>query len=198
MRAQPLHVRTSPIEHGTRYRWMAGEAPLPCAEALRLLAQSDEFRAELTARLAASAYRAFRWETPPMTRAGGGRPFEFVLVDSPQLAPTAEPETFKAHFIGVPADVDTLAIPNLGHTATLVVPRERAAPVHYRHLASFVRGAPAAQVDHLWRCVAEQVDRMLDEQPLWLSTAGGGVAWLHVRIERTPKYYAHRPYADAG
>lgn len=27
--------------------------------------------------------------------------------------------------------------------------------------------------------------------------ASGGVAWLHVRLEGAPKYYAYRPYARA-
>jgi hypothetical protein len=31
-------------------------------------------------------------------------------------------------------------------------------------------------------------------KPVWLSTAGGGVAWLHVRLDDRPKYYAHAPY----
>ena len=30
--------------------------------------------------------------------------------------------------------------------------------------------------------------------PTWVSTAGGGVAWLHVRLDSAPKYYTHRPY----
>ena len=38
----------------------------------------------------------------------------------------------------------------------------------------------------------------LSEKPLWLSTAGGGVAWLHLRIDSRPKYYSHRPYRDPG
>jgi hypothetical protein len=34
--------------------------------------------------------------------------------------------------------------------------------------------------------------------PVWLSTAGAGVAWLHVRLDDRPKYYSHRPYTDGG
>ena len=32
------------------------------------------------------------------------------------------------------------------------------------------------------------------DAPTWVSTAGGGVAWLHVRLDSAPKYYTHRPY----
>jgi len=38
-------------------------------------------------------------------------------------------------------------------------------------------------------------DRLADT-PLWLSTAGLGVSWLHVRLDTRPKYYRHRVYAS--
>jgi hypothetical protein len=31
-------------------------------------------------------------------------------------------------------------------------------------------------------------------EPVWLSTNGDGVSWLHVRIDERPKYYTHGPY----
>lgn len=195
MNPSRIRFETSPVERGTLYRAMAGDTPWSCREALDALAGDAAFRRELTATLAASPCVAFRWETPPITLARVDRPFEFVLVDSPHLAPTPEPEAFAAHFASAPPDVDVLAVPNLGHTATLVVPRQLAAPRSYAHLARFVREAPEAQVHHLWQCVASHVKVRLSERALWLSTAGGGVSWLHVRIEGVPKYYAYRPYA---
>ena len=47
----------------------------------------------------------------------------------------------------------------------------------------------------LWRTVGEAVSERITDRPLWLSTAGGGVAWLHVRLDSRPKYYGHTPYA---
>ena len=29
---------------------------------------------------------------------------------------------------------------------------------------------------------------------VWLSTAGDGIAWLHVRMDPRPKYYQHTEY----
>jgi hypothetical protein len=29
---------------------------------------------------------------------------------------------------------------------------------------------------------------------VWLSTAGAGVSWLHVRLDDRPKYYQFEPY----
>jgi hypothetical protein len=34
----------------------------------------------------------------------------------------------------------------------------------------------------------------LGSTPIWLSTAGDGIAWLHVRLDSRPKYYSYGPY----
>jgi hypothetical protein len=41
------------------------------------------------------------------------------------------------------------------------------------------------------------VDEQLGEQPLWLSTAGTGIFWLHVRLDSRPKYYTYQPYRES-
>lgn len=56
---------------------------------------------------------------------------------------------------------------------------------------------PQGDAVKLWRCVAETMLRRLSGRPLWLSTAGAGVAWLHVRVDPVPKYYAYPPYRVA-
>jgi hypothetical protein len=40
----------------------------------------------------------------------------------------------------------------------------------------------------------ENMAERIGEAPVWLSTAGMGVAWLHVRLDSRPTYYGHRPY----
>ena len=192
------HYEQTPISRGTKYVLMSGAKRLSFIEAIELLIRDFDFRDELTTVLAASSYAAFRWETPPLTIDLFERPFEFVIIDSPGLAPRPEPEAFEGYFAEQPADVDVLAIPNLGKTATLVVPRKLAEPQNYSQLARFVRGAPREQIHHLWQCAATTVKANVSQRPLWLSTAGGGVSWLHVRIDSVPKYYAYRPYADGA
>jgi hypothetical protein len=196
MNTAPLRYERSPVDRGTKYVLYLDAVPLSYSSAIDLLARNERFRIDLTALLAGAEYAAFRWETPPVTRTRVGRPFEFVLIDSPTLAMAPEPEVFSSHFAAVSQDVDVIAVPNIGRTATLIVPRQLVDPAAYVHLAAFVRGAPAAQIHRLWQSVANGVRAALADRPLWLSTAGGGVSWLHVRIEGTPKYYAYRPYAD--
>ena len=54
--------------------------------------------------------------------------------------------------------------------------------------------APKTQQQALWQAVSKAVEEQICGRPLWLNTAGGGVAWLHVRLDSTPKYYQFAPY----
>lgn len=184
-----------PIGRVTRRTIADASGPLSFAAVLRQLADSADFRAWFTSMLLQDAPAAFRWETPAVSIGTQSRPFECVLVDDPRLQRPPEPQAFASYFRG--RDADVLSVPNLGRTSELVVPRGIASEEAYVHLASFLRAAPHTQVDALWRCVADTVLRSLSDRPLWLSTAGAGVAWLHVRIDRVPKYYWHRPYTEA-
>ncbi|MFE4105063.1 DUF6940 family protein, partial [Almyronema epifaneia] len=59
------------------------------------------------------------------------------------------------------------------------------------------RSAPTQQVHALWATVGRRASQLLNEQgrqPLWISTSGLGVYWLHVRLDTFPKYYRHLPY----
>lgn len=155
---------------------------------------SPEFREFFNELLANASLTAFRWEVPAMIDTSLSQPFEFVLLDSPGLARQPEPEAFAEHFVD--NDQDIAVFPNLSGDATMIVPREIAEPSAYGHLAAFVRHAPTAQRHSLWQSIGTVMSRRIGRQPLWLSTAGAGVSWLHVRIDTRPKYYGHAPYRE--
>lgn len=180
-----------------RYTLHCEGPPVAFADVLTLWQSDPGFLDFFGGLLAAAPCAAYRWETPPLTAATTTRPFEFVLVDDSRLDTGPEPKAFASHFAdgGSAAMVSVFA--NLGGDATLVVPRPLAAASAYGHLAAFVRHAPHAQVHALWQAVSEAMWRWLSAKPVWLSTAGGGVAWLHVRLDDRPKYYSHAPYRHA-
>ena len=133
-----------------------------------------------------------------MTRSSLGRAFECVLVDSPALARmTAAPNAFSQPFAAAPED-EVAAFENLGGDAWLVAPRPLPEAADYPHLAAFLRAAPVRQQAALWRRTAEGLVRRLSERPLWVSTSGLGVAWLHVRLDSRAKYYVYQPYRSAA
>jgi hypothetical protein len=155
------------------------------------------FRSLFSDLLAAAPFDALRWETPPVTDATATRPFECVVLDSPGLAPQAEPEAFAEHFAGAPGSA-VVVFANLGGDAVMVVPCPIVAPATYAHLAAFLRGAPDSQRQALWQSVGEAMAQRVGARPVWLSTAGDGVSWLHVRLDDRPKYYHHAPYRRHG
>ena len=181
-----------PDSRGLHFKVQLSGHPASVADVVRGWQTDAEFRSLFNSTLAESRFAAFRWETPAVTQDKLTRPFEFVLLDSPGLARRPDPDPFHKHFGH--AERDVVVFTNLGGDATLVVPCPLAEPNAYVHLASFVRLAPAAQQQAFWQAVGDAMARRIGTQPVWLSTAGGGVSWLHVRLDDRPKYYGHLPF----
>lgn len=178
---------------GLRFFVTLASRPATFAEVIRAWQGDERFRSQFNSWLADTAYSAFRWESPSVTAGTLSRAFEFVLLDSPGLARHPEPEAFAEHFVRAEAGV--VAFPNLGGDAILIVPTPVAAAAStYGHLAAFVRNAPEAQRHALWRTVGAAMTKRVGVAPVWLSTAGAGVSWLHVRLDNRPKYYGFAPY----
>jgi len=169
--------------------WAAGE-PLATHRVLDLWRSDADFRDRYTAELAAFPAPAFRWETPPVTAVTLGRPAEFVLIGAPEIDLPPDPSPFAEHF----DDEAVVSFPNLGGDGLMIAPTPCGSEKAYSHLGAFLRGGPPDQIHALWQAVGAAVADRVGERPLWLSSAGGGVAWLHLRLDSWPKYYAHGPY----
>ena len=195
MTASGWHARTEPLNQarGRRVVLEREGAPVPRGRVLALWQKDPVFRAFFMDVLAAMPLDAFRWETPPVTRHNLDRPFEFVLLDAPELARAPDPSDFEQHF-GNAASGEVVAFMNLGGDALMVVPTPAEPRSAYAHLAAFTRGAPTEQQHLLWQRAGVALENRLGEEPVWLSTAGTGVPWLHVRLDTRPKYYLHAPY----
>ena len=182
----------------TRYRLLSNGAPITCEAVLNLWQSNSEFRNFFTTLLCDSPFSGYRWETPAITQSTVDRPFEFVLINSPGfITRPTDTKTYAQYFADDDTDSGVVTFPNLRGDATLVVPSRRGSDKVYGHLAAFVRGAPESQIDSIWRVLGAHVRSLLSSEPIWVSTAGGGVAWLHVRIDSRPKYYGYSPYKTA-
>jgi len=171
-------------------------APVSYAEVLRRWQKDADLRSLFIGLLADSPFSAFRWETPPITTKTSSRPFEFVLLDSPGLARNPDAGAFAEHFRGA-AQGGVVEFSNLGKDAIMVVPCPSGPVSAYGHIGAFVRHAPERQRHALWERVGMAMQRRLSMKPVWLSTAGAGVSWLHVRLDDRPKYYGYAPYRQA-
>ena len=160
---------------------------------LKAWRDDPEFSLWFSRALSQSTFTAFRWETPVLTREKASRNFEFVLVDAASFSRRrTNPSAFSKYF----SDLSIATFPNLGGDSLMIVPCPEIKADVYGHFASFLRGAPESQIVDLWKTIGAQVISRLDDKPRWLSTAGGGVAWLHVRLDSRPKYYNYAPYRD--
>jgi Family of unknown function (DUF6940) len=181
----------------TKYRIIRDGVPATYSLVLDLWCRDTAFRCYFTALLADSPFSAYRWETPALTTKTAAQPFEFVLLNSPEFTSRqTDSNTYNGYYTDDDSDNGIVTFANLRGDATLVVPSPRTSDDAYGHLAAFVRLAPESQLDAFWRVIGATVKSQITDNPIWLSTAGGGVAWLHVRLDARPKYYGYSQYSQ--
>jgi len=170
--------------------------PLRYSDIIQFWKNDPVFRRFFTSIIKDCPFEAVYWETPPITTETINRPFEMVLINSQSL-PSILPNTraFATYF---KEDSDVIIdFPNLGKNAILVVPKPISENENYTHLAKFIRKAPEQQVDALWKKLGKTIEDHLTEKPMWVSTAGNGIFWLHIRLDTRPKYYKYPIYKNS-
>jgi len=175
-----------------------GGARATWTEVLGGLQDPDDasLRTGLRDALAAAPFSAFFWETSPVVPGELDRLFGCVLVESQELSRVqADPEPFARHFVR-PDGPPIRSFANLGRDALLIVPFPLGPTAAYAHIATFMREGDPGQVDALWRragrVLAGRIKR--ESSPVWVSTSGLGVSWLHIRLDRRPKYLIWEPF----
>ena len=175
-----------------KYHFSKNNQILSFKEIIELWETNDVFIDFFNETLSNSGFAAFFWEMPPLKSSQLELPFEFVLVRSRSLENiSANASAFSNYFS---TDEPIVTFSNLGGDAQLVVPVPISEHSNYPHLAKFIRNAPLVQKRLLWKMVAQEYQKKIQEMPIWLSTAGLGVSWLHIRIDDRPKYYRHQAY----
>lgn len=191
-----FEVRTNQIDNGgiLKVQLLKRNTVLSYHSVISLWQQDEDFRTFYIEFLSSVKYIAYRWETPALSLETVHKPFECVLIESPELAIPSDADAFSDYFNAALSQQDIVVFPNLAKDARLVVPCPKASDSVYSHLAVFCRQAPDYQNHALWQQVGRLVSKHLNHIPKWLNTAGGGVAWLHVRLDNRPKYYCYAPY----
>ncbi len=196
----PFSLLSRPLEGhaGFVLEVFRGEQRLSRAAFFRALRDEPALRTVLTEGLLGLGLAAIAWETAPVSVESAERPMEQLALPHPALARAeADPLPFSEHIASGAGTGEVRWFTNFGADAKLIVP---CAPTPgpgglrqsgYGHLLSFLRAAPPAQRDGLWRVVGELACEHLASSaaPLWVSTAGMAVSWVHVRLDLRPKYY---------
>lgn len=159
---------------------------------LHYLKSSIEFRTFYNNILINCGFAAFFWENKPLTNEKLNNDYECNLVNSQFLADQSpDSETFRNYF---DSDKEVVTFKNLGKDADLIVPVPKNEVGCYTHIGAFVRCKNRNQIDAFWKTVANETLRITGNKPVWLSTSGSGVYWLHARIDTYPKYYQTEEY----
>jgi hypothetical protein len=167
------------------------------AEVVNRWINDETFRAFFLAELRLTPFVAFFWELPPLQTDTLEYPYEHVVLEGRLLDRTSPDPTSFLTLLQAAAASDLVAsFPNIGGDAILVVPKPLAGSVGYGHLGAFLRAAPEKQQHALLETLGRAAEASLQRpgSRLWISTAGLGVPWLHVRLDSRPKYYKHQPY----
>ena len=167
--------------------------PLSYGRALKLLISEARFRTFLSDAIRQTPFDAFRWETPAITTDSSAQAFQFVLHNAPYLHVRSDYSAFNEHFQNTSA-TEVISFCNLAGDATLVVPCPDSKQTDFAHFGAFLRNASDQQTNRLWLEIGKAGLAKISKKPLWINTAGDGVAWLHVRLDTRPKYYQHLPY----
>jgi len=153
------------------------------------LQEDSPLVARITSHLA--SHDAVFWECQPVSRATAHRPFTYVVVPSRAVARLRpDPTAFRDHLRPGAA-----TFRNLGGDAVLVAPGG-AVPASCTHIAAWAQTTPEPERAALWAAVGAALEDWWSrtDAPVWVSTSGLGVPWLHVRLDQRPKYVTHRPY----
>lgn len=167
---------------------------------LEHLARGDHWLDTFVQVLVDCPFTAYRIEMPACAGFNKDADAEFVLIDSPMLVRESDAQPFSSYFDAASqseqSGLGIVNFSNLGGDAQMVVPLPGKAPEICAHLGRFMREASPTRQRDLWGIAAAEMLKKIEQQTCWLNTHGGGVAWVHVRIDRQPKYYSYAPYRN--
>lgn len=177
-----------------KFRIRKSGSELECRQVFDLWERDQNFTEFYSSIFKKCGFDSYIWEMPPISTNTLAQPFEFVLWNTP--VPSAKPDTvtFSKFFDRNANNCGIVSFLNLGHDAMLVVPSPFREGANYSGLAEFFRESPLEQQQALWKVTAHQIKLRLSEENTWLSVAGGGISWLHIRLDSRPKYYRYMPY----
>jgi len=170
------------------FRIKEGENLLSFHEVFDLWEESVEFVRFYVSGLNKFNFEAFYWEHPALNNEFLTQRYECILQKSKSLGHRSINEKAFADFIHEEDEV--VDFMNLGKNTKLVIPTKKTDSETYNHLGKFLKLGAENQIIAVFQRVGKIVKQEIQERKLiWLNTAGGGVIWLHIRMDTKPKYY---------
>jgi hypothetical protein len=131
----------------------------------------------------------FQWNTSAL-KDDGNTDFLQRFRTNPELPTIQNKKDFQKKFdLSRNEKKVVISFPNLNGDTVLVVPM----PIrgrNYATLRDFIDNAPEQQQIVFWKYVAKEARLAMEKWgKAWISVHGLGVAYTHVRISQSPKYY---------
>jgi hypothetical protein len=180
-----------------KYRIADQSRELRYREVVQLWRDDQEFVDFYISIFRKCGFHSYVWETPSISNSTVDRIFEFVLGNVPSPSRTPDRQTYASYFDTTMTHHGIVAFSNLGGDALLITPSPYRADANYIDMAAFIREAPLGQQRALWKELARYIESELSDEPMWISVATGDIAWLHLRLDSSPKYYRYAPYISA-
>ena len=131
----------------------------------------------------------FQWNTSVLKN-NGNTEYKQSFRTNSKLAEIQNYSNFLEH-IDNPKNrhMSVIAFPNPSKDTILIIPM----PVkgkNYASLRDFIDNAPETQQQELWKKVAQVAKTFMNKHgKVWVSVHGLGVAYTHIRVAASPKYY---------
>lgn len=178
---------------------------LTYAEFINLLKNKDKdfldvFKQELMIIQTDLGQSAYFWKCVPVSRNTVNKEFEFVAIKSRDLDDmTQDYSSFQSYFnrgndvVDFPSrsgDTLVVPVPVRGHQYSCSDYDDEIR--NFKNLREFNCEAPKEQWNKLWQKVGEKLEQELNSggnTTRWLNTHGLAVPYLHIRLDKSPKYY---------
>ncbi|MGK0388424.1 MAG: hypothetical protein ACI94Y_001153 [Maribacter sp.] len=183
-------------EQGARIRIEQKNKLLTFREVFNYWQTSTNFIEFYIDSLIALNYDEFFWEHPALKEEYLDKSYEFIVQKSISFSKRNVDENAFSNYIN--SDKQVAVFDNLGRNAKLIVPTKKIPIDTYKHMGNFIRNAEKIQIieqfNQLSKAILSEVGA---GRLIWVSTAGLGVIWLHMRLDSRPKYYRTNSYKRA-
>jgi hypothetical protein len=165
-------------------------------EFFELLTISSQFRQTIIDLFANYDCDSVYWEFPPYYANAQHLNAEFTFVNTKGFG-KANINAFVEYFDKSINEI--VVFPNISKDALLISVSDNKNNEYDSHIMNFMKYHPSVETKHnLLKTIGENMlCHTNNAGPIWLSTSGKGVQWLHVRISTTPKYYKCVAYTQS-
>jgi hypothetical protein len=138
-------------------------------------------------KMARNNYDQYFVKFPILNEKDLSKKFNYYFEKASYLNKKVDAKTFSKYLKKCSKKIEVISFPNLSKTSLLFIPCPRInIPLKtYRYISDFMCNAPMEQIKQIWKSVGQTTLHLLySEKSIRINTHGGGVSWLHIRLDK--------------